>query len=741
MQDSYPPGGSRRKKLGRSGPRSRTGCANCKQRRVRCDEVHPVCGHCTRLQLDCYYLPQAQRLQQQERAARNHYAGSRVTGESGLLRQAPSASHHVHTATTVMPPTQGVSALLSYLPEDTNMSSSVQAKNFFLNDLVDDQFTSWAGEWPCIFPDDSNPPNVGIHSSGHDSGDQDLLFNSPGANNANPSTREGPAPDREGRSHGMVGAWGDIPLSFPSLAESSLGSEKRREPLQQPQNHSSIPRSRHVDDDEILSSESQRAQLKQLFQKIAQPPAAVLIGGFKRWRRLQRYFHKMSEQSRAVNSALLCVAELLSMNETCGQGAHERNECMKRILGHHRAACSEIRMKLSKNNSGMKTRTREYMLAAVFLLAWFEVIHDQDANRGLFPGDLADAVIATETTWSRDSQELLSWLNTLDSKATHLGGDALLSQKALRIVSRYPTRITSATTLEVEDEARNVMADESDTESSESPALSALSTEQSQFQFENNGSRLSLSMGQVKQAMLNSLLQPALEWYLSSQSYCRRISSHNKHHCSRSTTEDEYQVILACKQIETELFELWHSRPTVISVKAEQLMQVVSSDVATRLEEIFNVYLASFWILFVYLHRVSWWNFPLSSTASRALGETWNSMQRAYGEVSEQTQQKVVHPALLWPLFMFGCECKDESQRTWAIEQLEALSEAKPVLEDEESDSQSLPPFKLSSGATRNAKRAAILLRELIKQQDELKVRVDDRDLSMKMFNCYFSIV
>ena len=33
------------------------------------------------------------------------------------------------------------------------------------------------------------------------------------------------------------------------------------------------------------------------------------------------------------------------------------------------------------------------------------------------------------------------------------------------------------------------------------------------------------------------------------------------------------------------------------------------------------------------------------------------------------------------------------------------------------------------------------LLRALIKEQDAKQARVDDRDLSMKIFGCYFSIV
>lgn len=35
--------------------RSRSGCLTCRKRRVKCDEIHPKCGHCMRLNLECSY--------------------------------------------------------------------------------------------------------------------------------------------------------------------------------------------------------------------------------------------------------------------------------------------------------------------------------------------------------------------------------------------------------------------------------------------------------------------------------------------------------------------------------------------------------------------------------------------------------------------------------------------------------------------------------------------------------------
>ncbi|KAK7040087.1 hypothetical protein VNI00_009892 [Paramarasmius palmivorus] len=36
--------------------KSRLGCFTCKQRRVKCDEVHPICGNCERRKTECFWI-------------------------------------------------------------------------------------------------------------------------------------------------------------------------------------------------------------------------------------------------------------------------------------------------------------------------------------------------------------------------------------------------------------------------------------------------------------------------------------------------------------------------------------------------------------------------------------------------------------------------------------------------------------------------------------------------------------
>lgn len=482
------------------------------------------------------------------------------------------------------------------------------------------------------------------------------------------------------------------------------------------------------------SLDPEAEHLLSLFAKIVQPPAAILISGVRNWRRLQDHLVAMSQCSEAVLQALLCVTGLLFIDETSRYSSQNRSMLQSRILERHRLAINGIRELVSERIESDRA-LYEPLLAAILLLAWYEVVRDQDGHATQFPRELADAVILSDVDWSRASRQLMSWLYVLDSKATHSSGEPLLSERALRVVARHPIQVVSSNPEEPDDETEHDSIERGLNIGKKRPGLLMAGNSPP------HELRPLLSRGRIKQIVLHSVVQPAIEWYISTQAFCRRIGSHDRHHRGRDTPDDEYAVIVASKELEKDLWEVWRQRPTIISLTREELAQSLSMDLAIRLEELFSIHLASFWILFVYLHRVTWWHLPHSPTATAALTNVWLHLQNCYGEVIEGGGKKIVHPGLLWPLFLFGTECRDEYRQTWAIEQLEALGESRPMPSSQGPSQDTLPPFRLSPGATKNAKRAALLLKELIKEQNETKTRVDDRQLSMKMFGCYFSIV
>jgi hypothetical protein len=755
---------------GRSRPRSRTGCSICKQRRVRCDELRPVCGHCTRLQLDCSYQTRPRKAQVAN--VSNGSTGSSHSSHQGLRPQQGELSGQpreptltagidsdvVHNRGELEGPWPGQPLRFDDgFNQDAQRLPGERRRARFTNhrsDVVANQWTGNSIDLP--FPEDNffDPLQIGTFDAPNAENSfgtfmfADTPWLSPQADGGVlniPGRVVGNRQTDQSAQSQALGLPSTIQQNSTNRSEVAETQQNARNPNQCQGSITSRSISFSAGSNPLQNDRS--SYLLSYFQQIVQPPAAILVSGVHKWRRLRSYLVRMSEHNRAVASALFSLIETLTIDEATEQPGPNNKSSMHQALEWHEAAQREIEFMISRHGE-IEQKTKDQLLAAIFLLAWFEVIRDQVTDQTLFPGDLADRVITSNATWNPYSRQLLQWLNTLDSKATHLGGQHLLSPKSLHVVSQHPTQISTTDGSDDEHSDHDSPGDATNASSvgSNSFVFSPNQTHHHHRQhdlFPDCSQRNSVthaSIGQMKQILLNTILQPALDWYLTSQSYCRHISSHDRHHRKRFTVKDEYEVITACKQLEMELFRLWRQRPMIITLMASQLAQIVCADVAVRLEEIFSIYLASFWILFVYLHRVSWWALPHSETAQGALEEAWRNMQRSYGEVVNGGRKKVVHPALLWPLFLFGSECMDESRRNWAIDQLEALGEAKPVVGDEDVDDV-LPPFRLSAGATRNAKRAALLLRELIKRQVEQGGRIDEKSLSVELFSCHFSII
>ncbi|KAL6918747.1 hypothetical protein FSST1_002773 [Fusarium sambucinum] len=472
-----------------------------------------------------------------------------------------------------------------------------------------------------------------------------------------------------------------------------------------------------------------------VFGKIMQPPAAMLMGGIKKWRHLQQYLVSLASRNDAVTSALSGLDKILEWGSISDSISSSR-QLQNHIQNSFNTTTYMIQQDICLIQCGSSSKM-DVWLAAIFLLAWIQVLRDrvEHDNDFLFPTDLAEIIITCSYDWNWYSRQLLSWFNSFDSKASHLSGPTLLSPKALHVVSQHPIQIISCDYENCKHRKESLGAGEDIQSLSQTP-VSGIS--------EHGDSDIVVparSPCDVKEMVLRAILQPAAEWYLRTQAYCRQISSLDKHHCKRFTPDAEMKVALEGKRLESKLWDLWAQCPSVISLSTVELSMSVAPDVATRVQEVSSVYLASFWILFVYLHRVCWWHLPHTDAVKDALAKTWEHMKNSYGERVSKIKRKTVHPALMWPVFLFGAECEIDEQRTWAIEQFKALGRTRPVLESQNQNLENLPEFRISHGATRNAKRAGLLLEALTQKQAERNCRIDDRDLAMDMFDCYFAMV
>ncbi|KAK6952253.1 hypothetical protein Daesc_006788 [Daldinia eschscholtzii] len=99
--------------------KSRTGCTRCKQRRVKCDEIRPSCGSCSRHAVECVYLATSQ-------------TSSSATG------RARSATRHDNKPSTTYSaslPTASSSKLVPIYADASHQSPVSTASGLFTSDV------------------------------------------------------------------------------------------------------------------------------------------------------------------------------------------------------------------------------------------------------------------------------------------------------------------------------------------------------------------------------------------------------------------------------------------------------------------------------------------------------------------------------------------------------------------------------------------------------------------------------
>lgn len=345
----------------------------------------------------------------------------------------------------------------------------------------------------------------------------------------------------------------------------------------------------------------------------------------------------------------------------------------------------------------------------------------------------------------------------LDSKSSHLGGRHLLSEAALQVARESrPARTVTGSTDEA-DANDTSPTEEQDHDNAEysshtSTAPTARNTSAKRLAYMlSSSTQQTLPSRVIRMDIFNILLQPAFEFHMASQAYCRRIGCHDRHHRARGTPEDEFEIMNACMGFEAELQELWRRRPGILNLNADQLKQFVSENLAQRLEQLFSVYMATFWGHFIYIHRVAFWSLDHTPIVKKALEQTGNMMRRSVGQRVDshafdptitRTSANSIHPGLMWTCFMFGCEVMEPVQEKWSVLQLRALGKLRHNANrgDNEGGSELLA-FSLDEKGAQNALKASRLLEVLIERQNQSGTRVDGKYLCQEIFGCHFYII
>lgn len=389
---------------GRASARSRLGCTTYKQRHVRCDEVYPECGHCSRLRLQCRYL----------RPPQSHTRARRPDHQRTLL-PLPTPAFSFTAADDNPPPSK---------------FQEVGVQNGYTCPLTptSDHLAQFMSSLPCFGGDNFTflLPDVDDDLTRELSGN--AKFQAVGSLISASEEDWGSVTHLE-HERGSADRW--IPISTEVGASPLDAGLERCSPetgSKSPVDYSTVHPIQWTD--HLIT-----------FKKIMQPPAAMLMGGIRRWRRLQAYLLSLGSKNSTVRDTLLCLEDVLARDD-CDQRMGSATDA-DRISERYETVRDQVIKATAVEKLG--DQELDEMLAVLYLLAWIQVIRPRgpQCSESMFPSEQADIVIGSACKWNWYSRQLLSGFNSLDSKATHLGGSPLLSQKALAIVSCHPIQIIS----------------------------------------------------------------------------------------------------------------------------------------------------------------------------------------------------------------------------------------------------------------------------------------------------------
>ncbi|CAI6338437.1 unnamed protein product [Periconia digitata] len=104
--------------------RSKSGCMTCRQRRVKCDEMHPTCGQCGKKNRDCRWEPAHSRFRSQQLGSTNR---SSAGGSSSTTPVATEGNEEigVDEEDAHFGPTASSSAVIASSPAQSSLSDGI----------------------------------------------------------------------------------------------------------------------------------------------------------------------------------------------------------------------------------------------------------------------------------------------------------------------------------------------------------------------------------------------------------------------------------------------------------------------------------------------------------------------------------------------------------------------------------------------------------------------------------------
>ena len=346
--------------------------------------------------------------------------------------------------------------------------------------------------------------------------------------------------------------------------------------------------------------------------------------------------------------------------------------------------------------------------------------------------------------WTGISKRLLTWMTLLQTKAEYNSGYTALEHSS--------DTLSKSTGDPFARRPSSIMAGDS-----------PVATRNSENGHGSNGDHPSGDTEEDTRTMAeiayDTINQPGFDIFLKSQAFTSRIISLDRYHRDRGTLEIELETLKDGQQISADLHTLWALRPTTLAFlnNPKCLEDALQPKLAERVLLNLRVYVASFYALFVYLHRVAFKTYPPtpdvnhaitriiglaediladSRSARSELSHSPHSSHSLHSQTSTIPGTEHLEPSepekgrresdpgtglpatMLWPLFLAAIE-GSVPDRVWLLQNMR------------DKDKRQVP----------NAARTVYLLEEVLRRQDKEGRRVDHRSVRQEIFEGELSVL
>ncbi|EED18146.1 C6 finger domain protein, putative [Talaromyces stipitatus ATCC 10500] len=365
--------------------RTRTGCLTCRRRKVRCNEVHPKCGHCSRLHLSCNWPPDSSFIIPGTiKVSKTKSKSRQDSREKRLSQQQPQAKSKSQSPlqkqqrlSLVQEQVEQPSSFRQQLLEHSDTQTQLLPEADF-SEIFNYASFLWDNDSPTIsFPTGSSPLDS-LHTP-HDQ----LQLVMPLADS-----------DAMRRTTSTAGP----PLFVSDRWVSDNGNF--------------IPGASGVNVNE--------SELSDFFARSTAPPILAPLETNSRWSRMRKMLIYMGKKSQMVKNAVMAFAAL--------QFESPRSGCRTihtQYYSYSRDMLTKILADVSIDQKLLAAELR-HILATVFLLTYIDLLDDDVLKAH---GNLRDAFHVIQRVRYEDlsltEKCLLSWLRLLDGRAVSAGGEGL----------------------------------------------------------------------------------------------------------------------------------------------------------------------------------------------------------------------------------------------------------------------------------------------------------------------------